>query len=359
MDVIELTSTLIRHNSTSGDPGEAAALLAVADLCRTAGLPVRIGYDDGLPVALLAGHDRAVPHLLFAVHVDVVPADRGTWSSPPFEPHVDAGRLYGRGASDMKSGLAAALIAVSEAGPEAPVMLGVTTSEETGCRGAAALAELLGPVQVGAVIVPESTGNHIALGHRGALWVTVRAEGMAAHGSTPGRGVNAIAALAAALVSVDDLPLQEHPMLGRESVNIGTIRGGSVPNIVPDACEAQIDMRTVGETGALLSAWRAMPGVAEVEVDLELDAVWTDPDHPFVRRLSTATGVEVLAEPVAYFTDAAVLSRGLPEGVPFVILGPGDPTAVHGSDESVSVAAVRAAERIFRIVVSEAADLLK
>lgn len=362
MDVVELTAELVRLDTTSGAPGEVAGLEFVAHWLRERGLEVAEESQSGRPAALLAtapsraeaaGPPRpsaAGDVLLFAGHIDVVPvSDAGAWPHPPFSAVVEGGRLHGRGASDMKSGLAAAMLAVAGAARRGePVALGVTTGEELGCLGAPALLRLLGSRgllgRVGAVVVPESTGGEVVLGHRGATWLTLVSRGAAAHGSTPERGVNAVLRLAGAVGRAGGMPLRVHPDLGAESVNVGSLRGGTVPNIVPDLAEATVDLRTVAPAGDLVDWWRAIPGVDEVRVDLSLPAVWTDRGHPFVHAL----GAPVADAPASYFTDASVLAGALGAEIPIVVWGPGDPAVVHTVGESVDLGRWREAERLFR-----------
>jgi len=366
-DVLALLRDLVAIDSTTGSPGEADVLRRVAaefdgsaragaaDGAVRAGIVpearVELAHDpDGRPTALLvvpAALPPETPLLVFAAHADVVPATRASaWSSPPFVLTEVGDRLVGRGSSDMKSGLAAAVVAVRDLLREgAGVALAVTTGEEVGCLGAPALATLLEGRTVGAVVIPESTAGEVVLGHRGALWLTVSTAGLAAHGSTPERGRNAVLDMVAVLGRLGGLPLRDHPELGTESVNVGVVSGGSVPNIVPDQCSAQIDHRVVStDVSAILDWWRAQPEVVDVAVDLDLGAVWTRRDHPWLAGL----GAPVAERPAAYFTDGSVLVRSLPADVPVVVWGPGDPTAVHSVDESVPTAAVLDAVALFR-----------
>jgi succinyl-diaminopimelate desuccinylase len=343
----DLLVDLVRIDSTSRTPGEAEALLAVAEVlrreCGETGV-VSIGYtSDGAPDAVVvapsARPETPAALLLFSAHIDVVPVeDPSAWTHDPFGAHIASGRLFGRGSSDMKSGLAAALVAVVELLREGrPVALAVSTGEEVGCRGAASVAELLRGHPIGAVIVPESTANEVVLGHRGALWLRVTTSGRAAHGSTPGLGVNAIEKAAAVIGRVSELPLLWHPQLGWESVNVGTIAGGSVPNIVPDRCVFDIDQRVIDDDAARLADWwMSQPEVSAVDTVLDLAPVWTSADDPWVRGL----GAPVSERPASYFTDASVLVRSLPAGTPVVVWGPGDPAVVHTVDESVDLRAV-------------------
>ncbi|MDN3310186.1 M20/M25/M40 family metallo-hydrolase [Microbacterium oryzae] len=356
-DVVDLLRVLIREDTTTGSPGEREALALLAEraghMVGAAG-EVRVATSgDAFVVVPDAGSG---PVLLFACHIDTVPVgDPGRWQHPPHAAVVADGLVHGRGASDMKSGLAAALLAVADgltAGVR--VAFAATTGEEAGCLGAASAAGLLTDVPVGAVVIPESTDNRVALGHRGAYWLTVETRGVAAHGSTPAAGVNAVTALVDAVYQLDRLPVRTHPSLGDESVNVGRFAGGEVHNIVPDRASAAIDHRVVEADVDALTAWWAAR-VDAVSEDLRLDPVWTDPDDAWVRSLSAPESVSDDAVP--YFTDASVLVRFLPPGTPIVVWGPGDPAAVHTVDESVSIVAVHRALELFRAAVARWGDL--
>jgi succinyl-diaminopimelate desuccinylase len=342
----QLLADLVRIDSTSGEEGEARALTFVATwLSENCPGQVRLNYAlDGSPTALVIhpALNDGRPLLLFSAHIDTVPVgDISTWPHNPFEAVTVGDRMFGRGTSDMKSGLAAAMVAVAELLHDgAAVALAVSTGEEVGCLGATDVAELLSGIPVAAIIVPESTLNEVVLGHRGALWLTVSTAGVAAHGSTPERGKNAIADAVTLLGRLHELPLLEHTHLGRESVNVGTIHAGTVPNIVPDHCELQIDVRVVNADSRRLVDWlQAQPEVANVAVTLDLAAVWTDPGDAWVHGL----GAPIAEAPASYFTDASVLTAALPAEIPVVVWGPGDPALVHTTRESVSLSALDAA----------------
>jgi succinyl-diaminopimelate desuccinylase len=247
----------------------------------------------------------------------------------------------------MKAGLVASVAALAVADPETPVALLLTSDEEIGSKGAAAAASAVGKQRIGAVIVPEATGNQVVLGHKGALWLAVRTAGRAAHGSTPERGHNAVLDLAALLSRAGgEIPLRTDEFLGTETWNPGVITGGTVPNVVPDRAEAVIDMRTVADGDPLLRWWRAQPQVAGVEVRVDLPPVGTPADDAWVATLPGP----VLPQPATYFTDASVLV-GVVRGAPIVVWGPGTPAVMHARDEYVEVAEVEQAAAAFGAVV--------
>jgi succinyl-diaminopimelate desuccinylase len=353
LDPVQLVRELVRQVTVSGDAtAQRDAIGVVTDVLRGRAphLELTAGSDPDHPWTLLRTPvDPGRPQLLLACHVDTVPVpDAGSWQRDPFGADLDGGRVWGRGASDMKAGLVAAAAAVAAADPQTPVALLLTSDEEIGSKGAAAAAAALAGQRIGAVIVPEATGNQVVLGHRGALWLAVRTAGRAAHGSTPERGHNAVLDLVALLGRVGgQLPLRTDPFLGTETWNPGVVAGGTVPNVVPDRAEVLVDMRTVADGAPLLRWWREQPEVAEVEVRVDLPPMGTPADDPWVAGLPAP----VLPAPATYFTDASVLAPVV-RGAPIVVWGPGTPAVMHAADEYVELAEVEQAVAGFGNVVA-------
>ncbi|RZT86810.1 succinyl-diaminopimelate desuccinylase [Pseudonocardia sediminis] len=344
----ELLSTLVRQRSVSGGPdGQVAVIETVLAAVRAIAPDVRCEseLDGDHPWALL-GTGGTAP-VLFACHVDTVPVgSTADWSVDPFGGEIADGLVHGRGASDMKAGVVASAAGLVEAARRGtPAALLLTSDEEVGCLGAAQARDAVRALSPSAVVIPEATHNRVHLGHRGALWLRVVSRGRAAHGSTPDLGVNAIARLADLTVRArTELPLGADPYLGPETLNLGTLSGGTATNIVPDRAEARLDHRIVGDGADLLAWWERQPEADEVTVTSRLPAVTTSAGDPWVARRDPAS------EPVRYFTDASVLAPVLP-GVPIAIWGPGDPARMHAVDENVAVSELEHAIGSFRGLV--------
>src|SRR5919202_1571656 len=204
LDLSALVRELVRRPTVSGDADAQRDVLGTLTEVlreRAPHLQVTEGRDRDHPWTLLrTPADPGRRQLLLACHVDTVPAtDPAAWQRDPFDGDLDGGRVWGRGGSDMKAGVVAAAAALAAADPGTPVSLLLTSDEEIGSQGAAAAAGAVADLPVGAVVVPEATGNQVVLGHKGALWLAVRTAGRAAHGSTPERGHNAVLDLAALL----------------------------------------------------------------------------------------------------------------------------------------------------------------
>jgi succinyl-diaminopimelate desuccinylase len=368
-EVLALARALVGVPSENpGDTEDAVARLVV-DVLTELGASVEVVRGEaGRPsvIATVGSGDR--PRLAWNGHLDVVPAgDPDTWEHPPFAGTVADGRLIGRGAVDMKGSVAAALAATS-AIVRSGVRLGgtlelhlVADEEQTGVHGTRVLWEA-GLLGQDACIVGEPTGLQLALAERGGAWVAATASGMAAHGSTPHLGVNAITSMARFLTRIEEvLPDREHPLVGRPSVNAALISGGSAPNVVPDRCEVDIDRRTVpGEDDAeeVLAPFTRLAGSIREEhpeVDVSfvvrewVEAAEAPADSAIARLVRESVAVETGSRPadvgLTAITDARFYINEA--HMPAVICGPGSLTQAHTANEWVEVEELTAAARIY------------
>lgn len=295
--------------------------------------------------ARLTPAGRVRQRVLLAPHLDTVGGEEHQ-----FHPVVKRGRLHGRGACDTKGSIAAmlsALIAVAR-GPGRPketeiVFVGLV-DEENAQRGSRTLAA--SGFKAGLAIVGEPTRLQVVTAHKGDLWLRLETQGRAAHGATPHLGRNAVHAMSQVVHLLETdyaaaLRKRRHPLLGHPTVNVGAIRGGTQPNIVPDRCTLKVDRRTLpGETRPkVLREIRSLlrhHGLAVSIADSKGEpcrALETDPRLPLVRQFM---GVAGQSQPVGvhFFCDAAVLAGG---GIPSVVFGPGDIAQAHTADEWISV----------------------
>jgi succinyl-diaminopimelate desuccinylase len=360
-EVVELTRELVRTETINPPGDEARAAGILGERLEAAGLEVVAHELDGAAtrtslVARWPGRGDA-PALCLTGHLDTVPLGGSDWARDPLGGEVDGDRLHGRGASDMKGGVAAIVVAAERLAAlgrgRAGLELVLCAGEETGCDGALALARsgnALG--DAGALLVAEPTTNYPCVAHKGVVWLDALAEGRTAHGSMPHLGDNAIHKLARAIVRLEDFAFDAdaHPLLGAPTLNVGTVSGGLNINSVPDRARAGLDVRTVpGLDGDAVVAQVAAAAGDEVRIEprLALDPVDTDPDDDWVREvfevmapLVGESGIEPRG--LAYFTDACALvpAYGTP---PAIVCGPGDADQAHRTDESCSVATLEAA----------------
>ncbi|MFD9697570.1 M20 family metallopeptidase [Lentzea sp. NPDC059081] len=372
-EVLDLTRALLRLDTVNppGNEREAAELaLAYARAHGLTGDLQPVGEGRANLRLVLPGRGEQAP-LLYCGHLDTVPLGTAPWTHPPHAAEVDEDDvLWGRGAVDMKGGLAAMLAGIATLArtgtrPPGDVHFLATAGEEVDCAGARAARDTGVLEGVGGLVIAEPTGLDLVVAHKGALFLELVTRGKAAHGSMPDQGVNAITHMTALLDRLTRLDLGHaaDPLLGGATTSVGTIRGGSVVNIVPDLCTAQVDLRSVPGLGhaavlarvgeVLDELTAALPGFdADVKVTGDYAAVGTDPGEPLVR---TARQVleDVLGRPpalsgVSYFSDASVLQPGT--GLPTVLCGPGDPNLAHQTDERVPVAELGRAAEFFTLL---------
>ncbi|HWM39793.1 MAG TPA: M20/M25/M40 family metallo-hydrolase [Streptomyces sp.] len=360
--VLDLLTELVRRRTVASGEGVLAALCA--DTLRDNGFEVSTpDWEEGREQLIaLTGSDSAP--LTVTGHLDTVPADPAQWTVDPWAAERDGDRMVGRGTSDMKSGVAAAVVAAVDHAARPHhchgLQLVLAAGEETGCTGALRLPQSsLTPG--GPLLVAEPTANRLTLGHKGAHWMRLTATGRAAHGSAPQLGDNAVVRLARAAGALHDHDSwPSHAAFGPVTANVGLLRGGVQPNVVPDFAEMLLDVRTVpgvnGDDVRSVVAELCGDGI-QVDDHVVLPVVDTDVQDPFVglvREALVAAGEDDEPHsPARYFTDASVLTRLLspPEDgrpAPTVVLGPGEPDQCHVVDEWCSTSKVEAAVEIYR-----------
>lgn len=324
LDAAEITRALIRFDTINPPGAERPALEWIAALLAPAGFRIAwqpMGEGRANLIACLPATQAVRAPLVLSGHIDTVPLGNAPWSVPPHGAEVHDGRIWGRGASDMKSGVAACIAAALEmaAAPDraADLRLILSAGEETGCDGVLALAAdpaLLGAC--GAMIVAEPTDNRPLLGHKGALWLHLHHCGVTAHGSMPERGRNAIlgAMDSVAALRTLDFGVPAHPVMGPVTLNLGTLHAGLNINSVPDLATLGVDIRTTPElsNADARAAVTAAVGDVAVETLTDMAAVFTPADDPWLARAraraTDITGIDAGGPQVAhYFTDASVL----------------------------------------------------
>ena len=344
MDALALTRDLLRYDTINPPGEERACARHVGRVLEDAGFAVAEHEFDERRTSLVArlGGGGDTPPLCFTRHFDVVPLGVRPWTHEPFAGEIAGSRLYGRGSSDMKSGVAAFVTAVTRLARglrEWPgVVLVITASEETFCEGSRHLASLDGVLgRAGAIVVAEPTGNYPFIGHKGALWLRARTRGITAHGSMPERGVNAVYTAARAALRLEQFRFDAapHPVLGAPTLNVGTFHGGLNVNSVPDFAEIDIDIRTIptGSTPGCSSGSRRIWATRSRSRTCPTPrACSPDPGDPWIQSVydlvAPVIGERPVPRAVPYFTDAAALTPAY-GGAPTVILGPGELTVAH------------------------------
>jgi succinyl-diaminopimelate desuccinylase len=356
-EVRGLLSSLIEARSENPVCTEEAAGDVVAAFMKEESIEVDVSFAaPGRPNVLgkVAG-TRPGRSLLFNGHLDTVPAGEG-WSMDPFAPVHRDGKIYGRGAADMKGGVAAMALAGA-------------LLKRQGCPFAGTLYLLFScdeeltnlgmhhfhkdPVVTDYAVIGEPTDVRVCTGHRGVARVTLTTHGAAGHTGViehPDNAIQKMAVLVRALGELDkEVRTRSHPAVGASSITVSMIKGGIAPNIVPSECTVQIDRRTLpGETQESVMAeieacLRTAAEAEHIEYDLTcylfVPATHIDHGHRLVRTLAdalkVATGVTEEPKPFNATTEAPFFSVSL--GVPTVIFGPGSIANAHVVDEYVQV----------------------
>lgn len=363
----DLLSSLVAIDSTnpdlvSGAAGEGQVARFIANWLERAGLDVRLlesgpGRPNVIATARGTGGGRS---LLLNGHMDTV--GKGDFVDA-HRPRIDGGRLHGRGAYDMKGGLAACMQAIAEAQKHplrGAVILTAVVDEEYASLGTAEVAK---QVHADAAIVAEFTELQLILAHKGFVWFDVETIGVAAHGSRPDLGVDAIANMGRILVDLEQLDRSlraapSHPLLGSGSLHASLIRGGGEMSTYPDRCTLSVERRTLpGESPDRVEAALREIVLRQERLDPSFKAVVRrgidrapleiGEDADIARAVQSAA-TKVLGHPapvagVAFWTDAAILSAA---GIPSLLFGPAGAGA-HAAEEWVDLASVEACAQVY------------
>lgn len=344
-----------RNDPQAGEERVADFLAATAT---RAGLEVefRNVFSHRANVLIRLGPAKKIRKRIYlAPHLDTV----GVASESQFTPRMKQGRIFGRGACDTKGSVAAMLSALLQLARNknrprhTEIIFAGLVDEENAQSGSRAM--VASRARGDLAIVGEPTRLQVVTAHKGDLWLQFETRGKSAHGSRPDLGSNAVHAMARVVEFLEttyarSLRRRRHPLLGSPTVSVGSIRGGTQPNIVPAQCLISVDRRTIpGETEKKVRAeiksllreegLKAALSSAKTAPCLPME---TDPDRPLIRSFLRIVGQEK-AVGVDYFCDASILAAG---GIPSVVFGPGDIAQAHTSDEWISVKSLESATDI-------------
>ena len=366
-DAVALTQALVaidsRNPALAADgPGESRCARSLGEILTAWGFGVEL-QDCGVGrqnVIARIGR-RNARALLFNGHLDTVGVEGMVHA--PWEPAVRGGRIFGRGASDMKAGVAAmcaAALRAADEGLDGEIIVTAVADEEFESVGTRALLEA--GVRADAAIVTEPTRLAVCPAHRGFAWLELVVHGRAAHGSRYDVGVDAIALAAMVVAELEQyqqevLVGKKHPLLGRPSLHASFVSGGLGLSIYPDRCSVTFERRTLpGEAAAdftkeIESACERVRArrpelLAEVKPGFSQEPNDVPVDHPIVRALAAA--LESTAEPariegLSCWTDAALLTAA---GIPAICFGPGDIALAHAAEEYVMVSEIERATTV-------------
>ncbi|MFT8318503.1 MAG: M20 family metallopeptidase [Sporolactobacillus sp.] len=376
-EAVEMLKSQLKINTTNPPGNEAEAAEALAAIFTKAGIPVKLlPYADGRTqlMATLEGEQEG-KNLTFTGHLDVVPVGELPWEHEPFGAEEADGKIYGRGASDMKSGLVAMACAMLQLKEEQAPLKGkltfiATVGEETSSIGAQQLVEQGYADHLDAMLIGEPTGNEISIAEKGCLWLRLTTYGRTGHGSTPEYGVNAnehMIALLSRFQSQFTFEFEPDDLLSEPSSSIDVLHGGSGTNVIPDRCTVEIDMRTLpsqNHQDIVLAVRQMIDSVrkdipdlkAEITILNDMCPVKTSKEDPFVQLLiSTVEEVSQRSvEPYGFsgYTDGAYFSQA-EEKFPIAVVGPGYPPVAHQPDEYVEKTVFFQAIEIYKTVAAK------
>ena len=369
---LEITQELVRFDTRNPPGDEHACANYLAELMRDFGLEVaahEFAPNRTSLVARLKGRGEKKA-LCFGGHIDVVPLGTKDWTVDPFGAEIKNGKLYGRGTTDMKGGIAcfvhtALTIAAAGQSGAADIELAICAGEETGCEGSFHLAKTGALSEAGAIVIAEPTSNYPIIGLKGALWLKVQTKGITAHGSMPEVGVNAVYKAARAVTSMEEhnFKLDPHELLGKSSLNVGTFHGGLNLNSVPDKAEFTVDIRTIPNHNhheIVDSIKDRIGNEATIESIIDVGGVHTSHTNEWMQEIysimASLLGERIEPRGAPYFTDAAALTpaSGNP---PTVILGPGEMHMAHQTDEYCPVSHIEQASEAYLTIARRWLDL--
>lgn len=364
-DVVALTRCLIATPSVnprieSGGAGEEDVARLANGWLRAWGFETVLEEVEPGRWNLIAKKGEGRPSTILNGHLDTVGV--AGMSVSPFEPHLEGGRIFGRGSCDMKGGVAAALAAAHSFAKQkgrGTLIVALTADEEHASVGMQAFARAAPPAE--RAIVCEPTDLAVMPAHKGFLWMTARFHGVAAHGSRPEVGVDAVRHAGLFIAELEALHgrLSEgarHELLGTGSFHFGPTRGGVAPSVYPDACEVQIERRTLPheDESAAEDFRRALAELSlrhddmngEISIDLYRPGSDVNREHAVVHDLQKALEAEGLPprlEGMTAWVDAAYLNKA---GIPAVCFGPGSIEQAHSADEWIEEDQLRVAQRV-------------
>ncbi len=373
-DVVALAGELVRIPSHYQVPGgETGVARHIGDYLESRGITSRVRevFDGRSNVYGTLEGDRPGPTLLFCGHMDTVLPEGMV--HPPFGAELRDGMLWGRGAVDMKGGLAAMLVAMAalkEAGVSLAGSLGfagvVGEESPNNSEGARALVQDWPVVDL--AVVGEPTDLNVAVYHKGMTWLRVHVGGKAGHASHPEDGINAIVVASRIIARLQDqlvpvLASRSHPYVSGPTLSIGRIEGGIQNNIIPDSCWFSLDRRIMpGEQQAEVireieevadDVVRAFPG-ASFQIEEQPETAGRGPMESGPGRLSRAfsscglsvTGTRLPVTGVDYWTDGTHLFRA---GAETVVFGPGSISQAHSAEEFIAVSQMTQAARLYAL----------
>lgn len=358
-DEVEFLKEVLRIPSVNGVDDERKIARFLVDYLKKCGVDAMVQEIDSKHanvIAVLEG--KTDEKVIWNGHLDTVPYGKITqWNTDPSEPVKKNGCIYARGASDMKSGLAAMVYTLGNMKqkghiPAKTIYFFGTCDEEKGGLGAARILEEGRMKDASLLLIGEPTGCALGVAQKGCIWVRLKLYGKTSHGAYPEEGINAVEYGVQIFRELKARVEQhKHLLLGSATVQITEIKGGIAPNMTPDLAEIVFDIRTLPgmEYTEVISWLDEICGTycaqteqklkTEIEVFNHRIPIGIDSDHLWVKKFEWEINCEFASSKkigINYFTDASVLAKNIPE-LPVLLFGPGEPGMAHQPNEYVEI----------------------
>lgn len=362
MNETELAQELVKINSENPPGNEESIAKYIKDFLDDLKIPAElIEFDKNRfdVVASIGNGDG----LMFNGHMDTVPAgDINKWRYDPFSGKIVNGKLYGRGSSDMKGGIASILAAVKNLSREnfkRKLLLTFVADEEVALRGSKYLIanrkDTFKDVKYG--LVAECNSLRLAIAQKGIAEIKVKFKGKAAHGSRPELGDNAIYKAADFIQElrklIEQLKTKKNPILGSGTINVGVIKGGTKINVIPDFCEIEVDRRLIPtETPTLAvkqikSLLKKLKLKADIELGVNRLPMQIAKDFELIKILNKIAKFKTIGE--TGYTEVELYYRDA--GVPCLTMGPGLETQAHVTNEYIPIKNLQRATNIYEQLI--------
>jgi succinyl-diaminopimelate desuccinylase len=360
--LIDLTSQLIKMRTTTDQPDQLKqAVQFVAALFSDLPVTIKQYESRGKPSIVVLTQDTTEPDVLLCGHLDVVPAQENL-----FDPTLRDGRLFGRGACDMKSGAAVLILLMRHfVQKPLPVSLGLMLSTDEEVGGADGVGYLVNEIgyKTKLAIIPDggNSPDQVIVKNKGLLHLKLSSKGKRAHASRPWEGESAIHKLIEALNHIRLLFPEIKQESWADTLNIGVISGGQAINQVPDEASATLDIRFTEKTDpeeVLKKIHEAAPN-CEIQILLQSKVSFTNPDHPFLelygKTLKDELGLEAKFQGTPGGNDGRFFTA---KGIPMLVARPMS-GGLHGPDEWLDVAEFSAYANLLEKYLTELAALIR
>lgn len=369
-EVVDFLSELIKVDSSNPPGNEKDVAFKVQKKLNAYEInPEIIELDQPNRANLLAriGNGSTGPNLVYSGHYDVVPSGEG-WEHQPFGAEIEDGLMYGRGTSDMKAGdvaMTMAMCILKKAGVSLKGNLSLlgTSGEEIDLYGSRSYVKQFGAKGIDAIAVSEASNGNVFVAEKGVLWIKFISKGKRAHAGQPKQGINALNNMIQFTERLKTLNFEvtENNYLSPPTMSLSSMHAGDLTNIIPDQCEATVDIRTIpgNEHSKILEEIETILDELKVEnesMDISMEIqhnlipIETKTDDSLVRSAENSYehifGKSPDLQGVVYYTDAVPFREINPE-IPVIIYGPGNYTRNHKIDEYVEISSVIDATKFY------------